>query len=58
MIRPSQTVIDDIVTLHQHCIPVADIARKLHLPESTVVYVIEHGELPEPQPAWQPSVEA
>ena len=49
----SQAVIDDIRTLHQHCVSVVAIARKLHLWESTVRHVIDDGTLPEQQPTWK-----
>ena len=52
------TTMEDIQTLHQHCVSVADIASKLHFPESTVRHVIEHGTLPESEPAWQTTIEA
>lgn len=49
----AQAVIDDIITVYQHCVSDAVIARRLHLPESTVRHVIAHGTLPELQPAWK-----
>ncbi|QDT50426.1 hypothetical protein Pan258_44850 [Symmachiella dynata] len=50
--KERQATLDDILRLHQDGFSITDIAQKLHLPESTVQHVIDHGEPPEPQPQW------
>lgn len=48
----TQVIVDDIRTLHAHCVSVAEVARTLHLPERIIRHVIEHGVFPERQPQW------
>ena len=50
----SQAIVDDIRTLHQDGVSVAEIASRFHLPESTVQHVIATGTPPESQPLWRP----
>ncbi|MCA9074633.1 MAG: helix-turn-helix domain-containing protein [Planctomycetaceae bacterium] len=47
-----QAIIDEIHRFQQHGDSVAEIAAKLHLPETTVQHVVAHGEPPEAQPQW------
>lgn len=51
----AKTIVDDIVRLFRNGASVADIAKKLHLPERTVQHALDHGRLPEPQPQWLPA---
>lgn len=53
----SQAIINDIITLHQVCVSVAEIAHRLHLPEPSVRHVIATGSLPESQPQWTSSAD-
>lgn len=45
----SKRIVHDILRLYQNGDSVADIVRKLHLPEPTVQHALEHGRLPEPE---------
>lgn len=49
-----QAIVDDIHALHRKGNTVVEIAGKLHFSESTVLHVIEHCKLPEPQLQWSP----
>ncbi|MEC8554661.1 MAG: hypothetical protein VXZ82_06610 [Planctomycetota bacterium] len=46
------TVARDILALVEAGDSTADVARKLHFPERTVQYVVDHGAFPEPEPQW------
>ncbi len=48
----TQAIVRDIRALHQDGVSVTDIARRLHLPETTVQHAIAHGTLPESRPQW------
>ncbi len=50
----AQAIVDDIKTLHAHCVSAAEIAGKLHLPERIIRHAIEHGRLPAQQPQCKP----
>ncbi len=49
-----QAIIADIQSLYRNGNTITEIARMLHFSESTVLHVIEHGKLPEPQLQWSP----
>ena len=48
----AQTIIDDIRRLWELATPLLDIASGLHLPDSLIRHVLQHGTLPEDQPHW------
>ena len=48
----AETIIEDIRELWQLATPLQNIAAALHLPDSLVQHVLQHGTLPEDQPEW------
>jgi hypothetical protein len=48
----SDSIVEQIRELWKVATPVEQIAATLHLPPSTIRHVIDHGELPEPEPQW------
>ncbi|MEZ6125389.1 MAG: hypothetical protein R3C49_19760 [Planctomycetaceae bacterium] len=49
----SQAIIDDICSMWQLMISTEVIANKLHLPESTIMHVLQTGIMPKPKPQWR-----
>jgi hypothetical protein len=44
--NPGETLADSIRILHSIATPAAEIARRLHIDQATVLYAIEWGILP------------
>lgn len=47
--RGQPAIVNDIRVLHQLCYSAVEIAQKLHVDQTTVLHVIEHGTLPKRQ---------
>ena len=44
--NPGETLVEAVKILHSIATPAAEIARRLHIDQATVIYVIEWGTLP------------
>ena len=44
--KPGETLVDSVKILHSIGVPAAEIARRLHIDQASVLHVIEHGTLP------------
>ena len=42
----AENIIEGVQLLHAMAVPPADIARRLHLDQASVLFVIQHGKLP------------